>query len=132
MIKFRAWHKELKMMCEVNSMNFNDKGLCSLYLKVPEIPHPYHAQVRAEDIELMQWTGQNDKNNTPIFNGDIVDGGWEDGIGRMRVQWDKDKCMFCFMWIGEPWDWHEFDEFTENDLLVIGNIYCNPELLEQS
>lgn len=127
-IKFRAWHKEYKIMYPVRELCWSHtKGKNFDWIELGEALE----SITCEDknIELMQWTGWYDQNKSPIFHGDILDCGCGDGIGRMWVQWNDDKCMFCFMWIGEPWDWHEFDEYTENDLLIIGNIYENPELL---
>ncbi len=126
-LKFRAWHKELKFMAPVVSIESFEPLICWVKYGVD-----HAAEASPPNIELMQWTGWNDAEGKPIFEGDIIDCGHGDDIGRMKVQWDLDKCMFCFMWIGEPWDWREFDEFSEDDLLIVGNIYENSELLEES
>ncbi len=129
-LKFRAWHKESEEMYEIISLNFGRNCKLSTINCVPKYSEE-EMIFDSQEIELMQWTTWNDAQNLPIFEGDIIDCGHGDGIGRMKVQWDKDKCMFCFMWVGKPYDWHEFDEFSESDLLIVGNIYENPELLEE-
>lgn len=91
----------------------------------------------AEDIVLMQYTGLKDKNDKEIYEGDIV---------KAWVSL-KDMCLYAIPHkdcqiieaIGEVRYWPPYFEikfnFTTMELEhcceVIGNIYENPELLNQ-
>ena len=78
-----------------------------------------------DDIELMQSTGLKDKNGVEIFEGDIV---LADGVkkivtfGEQEHEEDFDDLIY---YIG-------FNVYTKPaEYEVIGNIYENPELLEE-
>ena len=77
-------------------------------------------------IGLMQFTGLHDKNGVEIYEGDIVQYGCK---SNHSIRYDVAYC-----------DWRMYDlkihtylrlgEHSYNELEVIGNIYENPELLE--
>lgn len=89
------------------------------------IPTAY--QIRPETIG--QYTGLDDKNGVPIFEGDIVrlDGEWEEYGGNIFTIVFASACFYlarnleriCFLV-------KSYAEYSE----VIGNIYDNPELLK--
>lgn len=84
-----------------------------------------------------QYTGLTDKNGKKIFEGDIVDGSetwWASCDPAWRsspvipVKWDCDICGF------DPFADYDCDcgvYIYGNEVEVIGNIYDNPELLEE-
>lgn len=120
--KFRAWlKKEQKMDNEIDHISWLED---ELYCIGDGITY----MVSAEDLVLMQSTGLRDKNGKEVFVGDIIKctrgclhevyiekeyGGTY--FGGMPAVYLKD--------LGEGYAWTEHEE-------IIGNIYENPELLE--
>ena len=87
-------------------------------------------------IENIQWTGLLDKNDDEIYRGDII----KDSSGRlMIVEWDNriGTARYIFRVIntighikaGRFVNTHEWITSDENDIEIIGNIFENPELL---
>lgn len=77
-----------------------------------------------------QYTGMLDKNGTKIFEGDIIDFLYRsDGDDYGIVQYDVDETEFGFVYnlIYDGLGRH----YCSRDIEVIGNIYDNPELLEE-
>ncbi len=76
------------------------------------------------DNPLMQWTGLADEYGEKIFEGDILEK--YDWVG--EVVFSESDCGY----IVSPEYPAEFDlfELSETGALVIGNIYDNPELME--
>ena len=129
--KFRALDKKLKKMFEVSFIDFDTK-LIGLNIDLEIIIFDF------EDIILMQSTGLFDKNNKEIFEGDIVK--------RYRSPFFKAKWEYLIETVikekaslllgrefGKNFGTIPFDSpFAKSDLLeVIGNVYENPELLEE-
>nr|DAX37247.1 MAG TPA: YopX protein [Caudoviricetes sp.] len=120
--KFRAWlKKEQKMDNEIDHISWLED---ELYCIGDGITY----MVSAEDLVLMQSTGLRDKNGKEVFVGDIIKctrgclhevyiekeyGGTY--FGGMPAVYLKD--------LREGYAWTEHEE-------IIGNIYENPELLE--
>lgn len=110
-IKFRAWHKEQNKMFEVLVLDMNSG---EVFLDGFTVETQYKGQIQQEsmwvpvdEVELMMYTGQQDKYGKDIYEGDIVQ--TEDGI---RV---------CYSLTSET-------KYT-NTREIIGNIYENPELV---
>jgi hypothetical protein len=124
--KYRAWMKSLKWMCDVTNISFDSKfvDIC----QQGDTERYTEMSVEFDEITLMQSTGLKDKNGKEVFVGDIIKctrgcphevylekeyGGTY--IGGMPAIYLKR--------LGEGYAWTEHEE-------IIGNIYENPELLE--
>lgn len=66
--KFRAWHKELKMMFEVKSLVYTLR-VAALASRDDIVPS---RTCSFDDIILMQSTGLKDEHDVEIFDGDVV------------------------------------------------------------
>jgi len=104
-IKFRMWDEIRKIMCPVTQMNILD-----------------------DEHVLMQYTGLHDRKGVEIYEGDIMGTsykGFEVGVvefhtGSYVLRGSVKECMFKRTEQG----------YTLTLCEVIGNIYENPELLE--
>ncbi|PGK77770.1 YopX family protein [Bacillus thuringiensis] len=131
-IKFRVWDGNL--MHNVSELHFcMGPKLDGNGLKFYG-PGVGQGWIDGENVHLMQYTDLKDKNGKEIYEGDIVsrhDGGihfQEEPLAEHIVKWGefgwlpfnigigKSRCVY-----GEIFDF-----------IVIGNIYENPELLEES
>lgn len=121
-IKFRAWHKEEKIMGEVLGIDILHK---EIFFSDEDVDCYEHTDFK--DIELMQYTGLKDKNNKEIYEGDIVKLRTNHGIGVVKnydewgafvVEYIKPRPLAV---LGT--------NYYKEDIEVIGNIYENPELL---
>lgn len=132
-IKFRAWNKKDKVMVDVAAMNLGPSGLWSL------IEYAYDAELQlADNYELMQYTGLEDKNGREIYEGDILKVTGEDGESYVAiVKWFGDEDYPAFDLEGIPAAWN----YDANALAtifqsgvetceVIGNIFEDKQLLE--
>jgi uncharacterized phage protein (TIGR01671 family) len=106
-IKFRGVSPDSGEVSRVQSVNFDDnevyfseyKGYCFVI----------------SDCNLMQFTGQKDKNGAELYAGDVV---YLAGYGNY-------VCEFPFIEL--------YEGAAENDIgALIGNIYQNPELIENN
>lgn len=87
-----------------------------------------------KDCVVMQCTGLKDKNGKLIYEGDILGGTYGnlyvhycDSCKQFELKANDYGCMACE---GDV-HWYELVESEdENELEIIGNIYENPELLE--
>ncbi|MDH8771901.1 YopX family protein [Staphylococcus epidermidis] len=120
--KFRAWDKNNKYM-EYTDKNlvvcFSDEGASA-------VDHTTfgHSCTCMEDIELMQSTGLKDKNGVEIYEGDIIRGPYDTGIiGYEMVTTEVKYDLLKGFQLGQ---------FDLNITEVIGNIYENPDLLEDN
>ena len=125
--KFRAWTEEGEVMY-YDVYPFKNDALLLSYdgIAFDEVP--------ASDFILMQSTGLKDKNGKEIYEGDIVK--YEAGCNTVteEVAYDKNfagfgvrdadtDIIFTFLQLADVVDLISLE--------VVGNIYENPELLEE-
>ena len=148
-IKFRAFLKKNKIvekkyvkkdvltlievekgLYDVVALDFQDKEA-----KLYDWDKQVEFKVSFSEIELLQYTGEKDKNGKEICDGYIVllkylyDKRITD---RVQVVWREDKASFGLKSLkGLTNEVYELYQVTaEHNLEIIGNIYENPELLK--
>ena len=121
--KYRAWlKKEQKMDNEIDHISWlEDEFYC--------IGDGITYMVSAEDLELMQSTGLKDKNDKEIFEGDILDYKGRKAL----VRWHGSYASFIYRFVDElqkrNTEWKPL-YLAYMKCEIIGNIYENPEFLE--
>ena len=141
MIDFRAWDKKKSEIVDVMDIDFSGKkvGVCNVPKRMFRAGrlHTIHSIERNwSEVELMQYTGLKDKNDTEIFEGDIVKWSrfcmdfnlenYEERSDNFVVEWDVYNTGFV-LGDGEVFLYKDIS----SELEVIGNVYENPELLEE-
>ena len=121
--KFRAWlKKEQKMDNYIDHISWLED---ELYCIGDGITY----MVSAEDLELMQSTGLFDRNGKEIFEGDILDYRGRKAL----VRWHGSYASFIYRFVDEPHkqkaEWKPL-YLAYMKCEIIGNIYENPEFLE--
>ena len=122
-IKFRAWDKNNKKMIFSNDMQKLEIGI----------------YIQDFNQELMQFTGLKDKNGKEIYEGDIV----KISNKSYKIEWNQLHCSWGLFGLKGGMerditaDWINDDGTTPKRwevkyYEVIGNIYENPELIEEN
>ena len=138
-IKFRAWDKKNNFMITQDDKQLKSLDLASGYIYVGHYKGENDRFIRFTEIELMQFTGARDTNCREIYEGEIVvfndnrygatGGRHSDKIRAGVVKFDEGS------WIVESGDYSEYlYQIIANDdeVEVIGNVFENKELLEES
>ena len=128
--KFRVWDKELQTMLDVSLIDFKKGVLVGEHWEFGETNF-----LSFDEIVLMQSTGLFDRNGKEVFEGDIITNGQNvmcmkrhNTLGFYVEK--KGKVEF----IADCAVLEEFEEDAKeiaDSLEIIGNIYENPELLEE-
>ena len=123
--KFRAWHKELERMMSVQTI-WLDEGEIS-ELELDDSLMNDSILVYRDEVALMQSTGLFDVNGKEIFEGDVV----EVFDSRYTVFYDTENASFRLKPRDKRWNTDYMSNYThEASFEIIGDIYRNPELLE--
>lgn len=122
--RYRAWHKTWEEMGEVKRIRFNDEGNITTVFVVGKT---LGSNAYLKDVKLMQSTDMVDRNGNIIFEGDIVKMAkdvyseptyYEVVRHRGGAYRLESKQHGCELWLRHA------------DCEVVGNVYENPELLE--
>jgi uncharacterized phage protein (TIGR01671 family) len=85
-----------------------------------------------DDYVIQQYTGLNDSNDDPIYEGDILKNHYDVGnniIG--QVLYESDHGGYIFQWKrkGRGQDYKNLNCDVAFESVIVGNIFENPELL---
>ncbi len=119
-IKFRAWDKINKKFHIWHPFNSKSEGSDG---------HIMTLGMEDYDLIYQQFTGLLDKNGKEIYEGDILDDGYNIGViefGNQVISHDWNGIGF-FLKTREG----EIEGFYDKHGKIIGNIYQNPELINQ-
>lgn len=117
-IRFRAWDKEDEVMIDWFWLS-SEGDLYETPVTVYDTPHLEIE--RNDDLVVMQYTGLKDKNGVEIYEGDVVE------APSSKTKYLVDYVEGSF--VGRI----KYREYTTlyKALKVVGNIYEDPELLEE-
>ena len=127
--KYRAWLKTEKCFADyIESIRFyiNEIVLCWGGICESDC-------FDFNDVILMQSTGLKDKDGQEIFDGDVLEIEDEgEVLGNAKLTWDNEQAVFMMEAISVDGiaPFHEIISDETYSYRVVGNVYKNPELLE--
>ncbi|EGQ1195558.1 YopX family protein [Enterococcus faecalis] len=132
--KFRAWDKNTNDMVDVKTIDLEKDGSIGCIVDYNGI------NLDMTECVIMQSTGLKDKNGVEIFEGDILKiiEVTNEGISEYITDVIWEDCSFVFKSEGVDYYDSFLGAFSGDpnktyplfELLVIGNVWDNPELLE--
>jgi uncharacterized phage protein (TIGR01671 family) len=126
--KFRVWDKLAKRMIYPHNDN-QQHFIIDLNGRF----HNLQNGSGGDDYVIQQYTGLNDKNGNPIFEGDIVQYNQNSSYDNMDfiAKWSDDKLGFIFQSNSGEQLVNQTPHLNRfKHLEVVGNIFENPELLK--
>lgn len=136
-IKFRAWNPESKQMIDLHKITplaLSDEMNTQLSLQgMDGLFIPF-----SDKFILMQFTGIKDKNGKEVYESDIIsyndfyEGDYKTTGGVGYVQWDEEGHAICSWGKDEEYICSTWDAIKNYGGTIIGNIYDNPKLLNQT
>lgn len=126
-IKFRAWVKDRKAIFEVISIDYVSKKVTYIVERTGHLLNIRHDKFN--DVELMQYTGIKDKDNKEIYEGDILFESF--GERYYKVVFENGSFRAEFKGDFEEYSFDLIDVVAQG-CEVVGNIYENPELMEDN
>ena len=125
--KFRLWNRITSQLHIVDGLYFDTRE--AEYVDDDNVLR----FVGFKNIDLMQSTGLKDKNGKEIFEGDILAFKTDDEVINVKIFWDEKHALFMFRSekYNEEEPLAELVEANTYPFEIIGNVYENPELLEE-
>ena len=127
-LKLRAWNKEAKRMCEPESLSSllhgeMNNGIAMGHADMKQYPIE-DREHHIDHLIIMQYTGLKDKHGNDGYHKDILNNGFEDN---WVIEWSEiDGNFYLESLLGyDPLPLRKIRE-----MVLIGNIYENPKLLE--
>lgn len=117
-LKFRAWNKREQRMFLISDLDTRNQVILDNSYNI----YPF------DEVELMQSTGLYDKNGKEVFEGDIVVEEYHDSLNYGRVFYSEKKACYRVEFKNLV---NGFDLADVAVKFVAGNVYENPELLEE-
>lgn len=142
-IKFRVWDNQYKYMNYKVMVGIygewekvkNNKNYtaCCMWIEPDKVdykcePHWAHFEPYHREIHLMQYTGIKDKKGNEIYEGDIIEFTQQGIKARGKVVYKK-GCYFAI--IDKKYDCWLAEGIKKFNGKIIGNIFDNPEMLEE-
>ena len=126
--KYRMWNRITLTLHHVEGLYFDNKEV--QYIDEVGILR----FIKFKNTILMQSTGLHDKNGKELFEGDILAVETDEEVLRVSVFWNQNHALFMFASkkYNEVEALAELLEDNSYPFEIIGNIYENSELLENS
>lgn len=131
--KFRAWdrlRKEMNYKVMVGNCDTDNENWTCPIIWIENRKKWLHF----DDYEcIMQSTGLKDKNSKEIFEGDVLEIQDEgEVLGNAKLTWDNEQVVFMIeaISVDSIAPFHEILSDDSYSYRVVGNVYENPELLE--
>jgi uncharacterized phage protein (TIGR01671 family) len=118
-IKFRAWIESAKIMTEIDKIDFRNNEVAFGFHDIGVV---YFRSIN--EVELMQFTGLEDKNGKQIYEGDIL---------KIYYQNNQKSYLKQVKWLNDAINkgrWDALDNCAYTSCEIVGNIFENPKLLE--
>lgn len=134
-IKFRVWDKTTKTLNYDDGVILNfGQQIASFYLEKEY--YPYKEDRPFSEIILSQFTGLRDAEGKEVFEGDIIkDGGYNEYDIEYNDRWVIRYKAEGFYGCGFSAEYLAGDDESLRNfrkIVVVGNIFENPELIEKS
>ncbi|TCW58984.1 putative phage protein (TIGR01671 family) [Bacillus thuringiensis] len=146
-IKFRIWDKVANKWLDDEDIYFNQEGEAYLIEERTWAYQSYmHKEYITEKVEIVRFTGLEDKNGKEIYEGDILECTSELLTNFGKTKTGRYETTYKqVIWLTDSWGYrvlkskHIVEGAKRKGLevaikfgVICGNIYENPELLEES